>query len=42
MIGKCVISTLEVGADLPGHQEKGLLINRLNRMAFPGQQKEIQ
>lgn len=37
VIGKCVISTLEVGGDLPDHKEKGLLIHRLNRMAFPGE-----
>ncbi len=42
VIGKCVISTLEVGADLPGHQEKGLLLHRLTGMVFPGEQKEIQ
>lgn len=35
VIGRCVISTLDLGSDLPEHAPGQLLIERLNRMALP-------
>ena len=36
IVGKCVVSTLDLGSDLPGHIPGKLIIHRLERMVFPG------
>lgn len=35
IIGRCVISTLDVGRSLPDHMPGRLLMDRIDRMAFP-------
>ncbi|MDD3391767.1 MAG: SH3 domain-containing protein, partial [Synergistaceae bacterium] len=35
IVGRCVLSTLDIGSDHPDHVPGRLLIDRLNRMAFP-------
>jgi hypothetical protein len=35
VVGQCVVSTLDLGADLPDHVPGRLLLDRLNRMALP-------
>lgn len=35
VVGRCVLSTLDIGSDHPDHVPGRLLIDRLNRMAFP-------
>jgi len=35
VVGRCVLSALEIGSDHPDHVPGRLLIDRLNRMAFP-------